>query len=280
MEEWLIKRMLEDLKTSGVKSITWTGGGEPTLHPLFDQATKWAIPLKQGLYTHGGHIDKARAASLKLRLTFAYVSLDALDAESYKAAKGVDRFDAACEGVRRLVTAKGKATVGVGFLLTEKNWHQAREMAALAAELGADYAQFRPTILYDMKDPAVPSEDTSWMDEPLREQLDGLASNTKVSIDVERFRQYRYWKGHGYDTCWWSMFQTCITPNGKVWTCVNKREHPGAEIGDLSIESFSEIWRRHTAAKVTGDCRVMCRGHLANQTLETLVNDPPHVEFV
>jgi MoaA/NifB/PqqE/SkfB family radical SAM enzyme len=273
--------ILNQLEEAGARSITWTGGGEPTLHPDFS-AIVYACSrrkLKQGLYTHGGHITDAMAARLKSSFTFVYVSLDAADAESYKRAKGVDRFAAACEGVRKLAKAVGNATIGCGFLLTEGNWRDAPKMAALAKDLGADYAQFRPTILYAMDNPGEPSEDTSWLDEAFATTI-ALAQDPFVSVDVERFRNYRNWQGHGYATCWWSMLQTCITPNGKVWTCVNKREHPAAEIGDLSRETFQEIWQRHTAAKVTGDCRLMCRGHLPNQTLNDLMSDRPHMEFV
>jgi organic radical activating enzyme len=46
---------IEELNGMGVKSISWTGGGEPTLHPSFPrfvQLANWA-GLKQGLFTNG-----------------------------------------------------------------------------------------------------------------------------------------------------------------------------------------------------------------------------------
>ncbi len=98
--------------------------------------------------------------------------------------------------------------------------------------------------------------------------------------DIDRFRMYRDWTGHGYETCWWSALQTCITPNGKVWVCVNKREHAGAEIGDISVESFPEIWERRQVAKVTGDCRTLCRGHLGNMAVDKMMQPIAHSEFV
>ena len=57
--------MVEDLWRNKVRSVTWTGGGEPTLHPDFDQIighTAW-LDLPQAIYTHGGHIDSRRAAA-------------------------------------------------------------------------------------------------------------------------------------------------------------------------------------------------------------------------
>lgn len=101
-----------------------------------------------------------------------------------------------------------------------------------------------------------------------------------VQVDLNRFRQYREWDGHGYDTCWWSGLQVAVTPNGHVWTCVNKREHAGALIGDLTHSTFWDIWKNHRLARVTADCRVMCRGHLPNQAMSEMFRERVHPEFV
>lgn len=284
MDLELAKQIVDQLGHAGVDSITWTGGGEPTLHPAFNEIVEFAAQgrgLEQGIYTHGGHIDDARAALLKQTMRFVYVSLDAATPEAYKAAKGVDRFDAACQGIRRLADAAGDATIGVGYLVTRDNWHASGPAAELARELGADYLQFRPTIAYDQATPDELAEATDWMDEALL-TLDRLTRIVGLNViaDLDRFREYRWWDGHGYPTCWWSGLQTVITPNGKVWTCVNKREHPAAELGDLTREAFADIWARRPLARVDADCRIMCRGHVANTALDEIMAPRSHAAFV
>ncbi len=282
MDTDLARMIVDELASMGV-SVTWTGGGEPTLHPDFDAIIAYGAKkgLKQAIYTHGGHIDGWRAELLKRNLTFVYVSLDAADAEAYKRDKGVNRFYQACTGIQRLAEAPGDATVGVGFLVTERNWRDAAAAATLARDLGADYLQLRPTILYRQDDPDTPDEATGWMEEalPVLERL-AKAWDGFVVADLDRFRMYRAWEGHGYPTCWWSALQTCVTPNGKVWTCVNKREHPGAEVGDLTKETFAELWSRRPLTQVNGDCRVMCRGHLPNLTMAEIMAPRDHEAFV
>jgi hypothetical protein len=126
----------------------------------------------------------------------------------------------------------------------------------------------------------MPGEDTGWMDDAIDHVAAAAELHEIVEADLSRFEMYRDWAGHGYQTCWWSTLQTAVTPNGKVWACVNKREHPAAEIGDLSVESFATVWARHIASSVSDDCRVMCRGHLANLALDEIVRPRAHAAFV
>lgn len=282
MDTNLAWHILDDLASAGVKSITWTGGGEPTLHPEFNHIITHAYHLKleQGIYTHGGHIDQVRAAWIKQLFTWAFVSLDECTPETYRASKGVNRFEAATDGIRRLVAAEGKATIGIGFLLHRDNYHQVREMVSLGRSLGVDYVQFRPTIRYEQDAPGELAEDTKWVSWAIG-WLHEFAGDSFVVADIERFRRYQTWAGHDYPVCNWAALQTVITPNGKVWRCTNKREHPDALLGDLSVESFETIWARSGGpCQVDASCRLMCRGHIPNTQLQPMMAEQVHANFI
>lgn len=273
MSRGVWQKMIQELSRYGVRSVVWTGGGEPTLHPDFDEIvekTSWSN-VDQGIYTHGGHINADRAAIMRRGMEWCYISMDCVDRESYRAYKRVDGFERACNGVRNLAAASGKATIGVGFLLMKDNWRDGPKMIELARSLGAHYVQFRPMVLYEQQRPGILCEDTEWMGELI--EWVGSLNEPFVEADVDRFTDYAYWTGHHYDTCWWSALSTVITPNGKVWECVNKREHAVAEIGDITTESFAAIWERHRPCKVDAQCRINCRGHVANRALSRLMAD-------
>jgi MoaA/NifB/PqqE/SkfB family radical SAM enzyme len=278
----LAQNILTQLAEYGVKSVTWTGGGEPTLNPHFNDLVRYAVSvgLEQGLYTHGGHIDDERAMLLKSTLEWAYVSLDECTPETYKRSKGVNRFQHATDGIRRLVAAEGKATIGVGFLLHPGNYTQIYNMVQLGRSLGVDYVQFRPTIHFSQDQPNKLVEDTAWVHEAIR-LLRQYGGDSFVIADLERFARYADWQGHDYPTCHWAALQTVITPNGKVWRCTNKREHPDGLLGDLSVESFESLWQRSGGScSVLSTCRVACKGDPGNQTLNELFSETPHENFV
>lgn len=282
MDGDLIDPILEQLSEAGVKSVTWTGGGEPTLHPRFDDIVRCADAwgLEQGLYTHGGHISDERAFLLKRTLKWVYVSLDECTREDFQRSKGVDRFEQVLEGICRLVIAPGSATIGVGFLLHRRNVGQIDHMVHLGRKLGVNYVQFRPVIAYSATEPGQLVEDVQWVNTAIN-GLRRYAGDSFVQADPWRFEAYRDWTGHGYPTCHWSALQTVITPNGKVWRCTDKREHAGALLGDLTEESFVAIWERAGGpCRVDSGCRVMCRGHVSNVTLDAIMTETEHVNFI
>jgi len=278
----LANSILRQLSNVGVRSITWSGGGEPTLHPKFDTLVEHAAMAKlpQGLYTHGGHIDQERAALLKELMTFVYVSVDECDEVKYKASKGVDRFWGVVEGLSNLELAKGDAVIGLGYLLHPGNVDDVDAMVAMGRRYNANYVQFRPTIYYDQSAPGAPHTDTEWISAAMQ-KLDRYQNDPFVVADLDRFRMYRDWAGHGYSTCHWAGLQTVITPNGHVWRCVNKRGYSAAWMGDLTKDTFADVWSRSGGScAVDGGCRLMCRGHLANITLDGLMTEPEHCNFV
>lgn len=280
----LARRILNELDTAGVRSVTWTGGGEPTLHPEFDSIIEYCAAetmMEQGLYTNGAHLPVRRAGILKDKLTWVYVSLDCADRDEYQRRKGADRFLQVLSGIKHLVEAEGKATIGVGFLVDGDNVANIERMAEFGLSLGVDYVQFRPSIPFDVKAPGVPVGNLDWAKEAAQKlQRIPAYYADKIIADPDRFYMLYTWGGHGYDTCYWSGLQTVITPNGKVWTCVNKRENAAALLGDLTQENFSDIWARYRPACLDDDCRVLCRGHLPNLELERLFVKRAHRNFI
>lgn len=284
MDMKLLRQLLVDASEMGVRGIVWSGGGEPTSHPDWHRAVEMAaqLGLKQGLYTYGGALSKmGEARDIAGRyLSWAVISLDWPSAELYAKHKHTtqDHFEAACAGVRFL--RHTKVTVGASFLLRADSWHLAGQMYGLGRSLGADYTTFRPSIETDPAHPLRPTGDRTWVAQATT-MLEQLADQPDVELSVERFQEWADWKDHGYTTCCGPSLSTSVTPDGRLWICVNRREYKGSCIGDLKVSRFKDLWAVHPGGHVVDkDCRAMCKLHPVNQALEVLLRDVPHPEFL
>ena len=276
----LVERTLREMAVLGVRSIVWSGGGEPTTHPAWIEVFAFAkhCGLEQGIYTLGGLLAPEKAAFLAHTMTWVVVSLDCADAVTYAAEKGVqpERFAAACDGVSWLSQHGG--VVGVSFLLHEKNYTQAWKMLDLARSLGATYTTFRPAIRVSQEASSVPTDDRRWITR-VPFMFERLAQEKDVEIDHERFKQYADWTGHSYTECHGPRLNTTITPDGRVWICPQRRGVTA--LGDLREESFADIWARHPGHyTVDAGCRVMCRLHPINQQLDAITRPRAHEAFL
>lgn len=287
----VVLRTVREMARAGVHSIVWSGGGEPTTHPDWMHIVTMtrAAGLKQGMYTFGGLLTPTSAAWLASHLAWVVVSLDAADATTYAAEKGVspERFEAACNGVRWLADAH-TTVVGVSFLLHGGNWMQAPAMLALARSLGATYTTFRPAIRTSVQAPGQCVDDRRWITRACEHQgmfgkplLAQLSAEPDVELDIDRFRQYRDWSSHGYDACRGIRLNTTVTPDGRVWLCPQRRGIGGSCLGNVSTESFGDIWARHPGQWTDfAGCRAMCRLHPVNQAWAAIDTPRAHEAFI
>lgn len=262
-------RVLVDLARGGTRAVTFTGGGEPTLHPLFAEFCHAAskLGLAVGVYTNGVKVKRLLAAMRALR--WVYVSLDALGAISYKETKGVDLFDLVTDGIRLLARAKRSTTLGLGFLLHKDNYQFEMSMINLARDLGVDYCQFRPVVQEGM--------DYGWIPAAL-ELLGRHSHNPDVYVSRQRFLDLHSGQARGYTVCRGSALVPCVGADGTLWVCPNTRGKRA--LGNLKSESFAEIWARRPVQTVGEDCRMACRNHALNETLEYVCGEGAHDAFV
>ena len=113
--------LLNDLASMNVKSIVFSGGGEPLTHPNFREFILLAdaYHFKLGLITNG--INLNQYLDLMSRFVFVKISLDAGSRKTYNRVKGSDSFNLVIQNVIKVI---GKTFINIGYVLTEENTHE------------------------------------------------------------------------------------------------------------------------------------------------------------
>lgn len=148
----IVVRAIRDMARCGVRSITLEGGGEPTLHPRFEDivlADLYDVSL--GLITNGSLLHKFSEEFFE-RLSYLRVSLDAGTPETYEKVHGAGVFNEVVANISMIANKRGKKPgLGVSFIVSENTMDDMVEAARLVKEAGADYIQFKPLLGKDLK---------------------------------------------------------------------------------------------------------------------------------
>jgi radical SAM protein with 4Fe4S-binding SPASM domain len=133
--------------------------GEPFLNTHFFEFVRYA--RKKNIFTAtstNGHFLSPNLAkkTVESGLDQLIISLDGLDAESYKKYRIGGNFEKVMSGIRNLVKAKIEAGVShpyliVQFIVFKSNEHQIKEVKRLKKELGVDKVEIKTAQFYNFE---------------------------------------------------------------------------------------------------------------------------------
>ena len=107
-----VKKVLDDAYKMGVKSITWTGGGEPLVHKDFLELIRYAAKynFKQGLNTNGVLLTDAIIEELAKKFSYVRFSVDSGSSECTKKCHQTSEkdFEKIVKNIKKLCEAKRK----------------------------------------------------------------------------------------------------------------------------------------------------------------------------
>jgi len=130
------------------RSIDFTGGGEPLLHP---RLPRWieeakAAGCETGFLSNGLLLNEKKLIKiLAAGINWICISMDGATAEIYNKIRVGSNFDRVCRNVAniaRLRRDKQPKTM-INFVLMNMNFHQVEEIVRLAARLGVDQVNFK-----------------------------------------------------------------------------------------------------------------------------------------
>lgn len=206
-----------DLKMMGVKSLTFTGGGEPLANKNFPQMIDFALSsgFEIGLVTNGVLLD--RIIKQTPRFTFIRVSLNAASPGLYKSLHKQDYFDRVINNVK--ATMLEGAFVGLSYVVCEENANGIVAASKLADFLGVKYIQFKPAW----------SDDGSTF-------IDYVVPGNGRNITTQRFM------AKNDDPCKVASLVGVVGAEGKIYFCCQQRGLDQYVVGNLNKDKFSEVW--------------------------------------
>ena len=263
----VIKRLFDDLAANGTSGVVLEGGGEPSLYTKFEQVVSYAKEkgLALGIITNG----TVRLEDKLLRaFEWIRVSLDASTAEEYLELKGVDCFERVLSNIAHY--AQYCQTVGIGYVVTNKNISQIESLVMRLREIGAAYIQLRPVV--DCEELYPRGVDLSFLK---------FYQNSHFGVIVDGMKENAQ-PGNGGLSCIANSITSIISGDGSVYLCGRLNIYDWLKpIGNINEKIFHEIWNGNERLKQLemvhdGEfCRhncPQCRISKFNQLLERLEN--------
>lgn len=292
----LIERLTE-MGRLGVKSVLYSGEGEPLLNKRIDEIVKagTAAGIDQAMASNGVMLTRERADALLPHLTWLKISIAGGTPATYMKVQGaregdfekvIENMTYAAESRR---AGRHECTLGMQLLLVPDNAGEVMELGRIARDIGMDYLVVKPYSQHPLSvtDTYKDVRYSDYLD--LADELETLADEN-FSV-VMRVRTMQKWDEgtRPYAHCNALPFWAHIATSGDVWGCPAHLGDDRFLYGNIFENTFEEIWkgdRRRASLEFvehelgTAQCRVNCRMDEVNRYLWELKNPSGHVNFI
>jgi MoaA/NifB/PqqE/SkfB family radical SAM enzyme len=133
---------------SDIKSIDFTGGGEPLLQPRLSEwiADAHTAGCETGFLSNGLLLKKETLEQiLDAGIDWICISIDGADAGMYETIRIGSNFERVCQNVANIAELRSgnKPRTMINFVLMDMNFHQVEDIVRLSANLGVDQLNFK-----------------------------------------------------------------------------------------------------------------------------------------
>lgn len=284
---------LKDMAEFGVKSVCFSGAGEPSLHKDFELIVKKTkeFGIDVAFSTNIALFDEEKAKATLPYTTWIRFSLDAGTPKTHAFIHGTSEsdFDKIIENLKKAVEIKKKnnypVTLGVQFILLEENADELLKAAELCRNIGVDNLQVKPYSHVPNSFNNLSVDYNKFAE--IAKKLESF-SNDNFKVIYRASRAERIEKKQDYQSCHGLPFFAIINEKGDVQPCHIYYGNSSFSFGNIYKDKFSDIWRSNQRKEVIerinksgiSGCRKGCRLDAINIYLHRLKNPGLHDNFV
>lgn len=271
--------VIQQFKDIGVKSVTFSGGGDPLCNAITPRVVKYCsdIGLGVGIVTNGGLLHRVDYVDLAKYATWLRISLDAGSEDVYKLRHGsCADFNQTISNLTNLSKVEGRRSViGVSYLTDGKTTLEDIVLAAgIVKDSSADYLEFK-SFRYSKANVA------DFIIEVRQRFADDKFSIYSQSNIYDKDKIEK-----SYDICHGQHFSAMVLANGDMVRCcemeIKQHEKP---FGNVYKDSVKNIWFGEERCKVLSQslshCPPLCRHHISNEILDQLYyKKNVHCDFI
>lgn len=281
-------RIPEMMVEAGIQAIEVTGGGEPTMHPKFDEFIELLGKADReiGLVTNGSLLYDERIDLIVKNCLWVRISMDSARPETHKKIHRTPgySFEKRMEAIKKIAHLKDDSlTLGISFIITPENLSEIAEASHLFANIkGINHLRF--SWMYDMQGSAglTPDQivDTKQNLDSLKEEYD--RDDFKIFYEKDRIETYT--APNKFDNCYFQKFVWAIGADANVYPCCIMKYHPEYANGNIAKNTLKELIEdTNTLAKQNGvepsKCFPCWLRH-RNSQIESAVEKPKHHNFI
>ncbi len=287
-----MKEIVRDLAASGVKAVTFTGGGEPLIYPHISETVEglYNNNIKVAALTNGGMLKNEVAEVFSKAASWVRISIDSTDGKTLEKSRGVNRaeFDKIINNIKSFSAMKNSdCELGINFIITQYNASDVFDFIALMKDSGADHVKISECIVSTNG-----RDNKEYHHGHFNEVLAAIEKSETELADssfkvINKFHDFDDKFEKQYNTCPFIHFLNVIAADLHVYTCQDKAYTDSGSLGSIQDMSLSDLWASENYRKnlkklnPSKDCEHHCVAHGKNLSLhDYLTTDFRHLEFV
>lgn len=271
--------LVEDLAGIQVRAVTFSGGGEPLMHPGIVKIMQHTrdVGLDLSIITNGQLLTGERAEQLAYA-KWVRVSVDYHTAEQMVKFRSVPErcFQQLLDNLKAFAAMKtDECNLFINYIVHRENYAGLTYAGRLFKDHGVENVRFSPMWVPGFEEyhhPLRGAVETQLQD--LQEICDsGFSINSTYDLESSSHSLDR-----GYTKCHFCQVVPVVAADGNVYACHNKAYDAKGLIGSIKDQLFSELWFSDEAAEAmqridpSRDCRHQCAADQKNLLIQDILN--------